>query len=216
MVFHSELIVLNFTKIKENALVLHCLSEQWGRRGFIVTVPKAAGAALYQPLSILDAEVVENPRSELWRLRGVSAKFSLNGIRTSMAKNSMTMFMSEVLYRTIHDGDSEDGLYEWCRKAILTLDALDRDYANYHLRFLLEFAAALGFSPSAEDLDPFSGDRKAEMDALVRSDFASCMLLPLSGKARGDIAEKLLKYLEFHTGEQINVRSLAVLKELYD
>ena len=42
------------------------------------------------------------------------------------------------------------------------------------------------------------------------------MLLPLSGKARGDIAEKLLKYLEFHTGEQINVRSLAVLKELYD
>ena len=216
MVFHSELIVLNFTKIKENALVLHCLSEQWGRRGFIVTVPKAAGTALYQPLSILDAEVVENPRSELWRLRGVSAKFSLNGIRTSMAKNSMTMFMSEVLYRTIHDGDSEDGLYEWCRKAILTLDALDRDYANYHLRFLLEFAAALGFSPSAEDLAPFSGDRKAEMDALVRSDFASCMLLPLSGKARGDIAEKLLKYLEFHTGEQINVRSLAVLKELYD
>ena len=216
MVFHSELIVLNFTKIKENALVLHCLSEQWGRRGFIVTVPKAAGTALYQPLSILDAEVVENPRSELWRLRGVSAKFSLNGIRTSMAKNSMTMFMSEVLYRTVHDGDTEDGFYEWCRRSILTLDALEGSYANYHLRFLLEFAAALGFSPSAEDLAPFSGDRKEEMDALVRSDFASCMLLPLSGKARGDIAEKLLKYLEFHTGEQINVRSLAVLKELYD
>ena len=216
MVFHSELIVLNFTKIKENALVLHCLSPQWGRRGFIVTVPKASGTALFQPLAILDAEVVENPRSDLWRLRGISAKYSLGGIRSNMTKNSMTMFISEVLYRTIHDGDSEDGLYEWCRKAILTLDALDRDYANYHLRFLLEFAAALGFSPSAEDLAPFSGDRKAEMDALVRSDFASCMLLPLSGKARGDIAEKLLKYLEFHTGEQINVRSLAVLKELYD
>ena len=216
MVFHAELIVLSFTKIKENALVLHCLSREWGRRGFITSVPKNAGTALFQPLSILDAEVVENPRSDLWRLRGISAKYGLNGIRGSMVKNSMTMFMSEVLYRTIHDGDSEDGLYEWCRKAILTLDALDRDYANYHLRFLLEFAAALGFSPSAEDLAPFSGDRKAEMDALVRSDFASCMLLPLSGKARGDIAEKLLKYLEFHTGEQINVRSLAVLKELYD
>lgn len=215
MVFHSELIVLNFTKIKENALVLHCLSEQWGRRGFIVTVPKAAGTALYQPLSILDAEVVENPRSELWRLRGVSAKFSLNGIRTSMAKNSMTMFMSEVLYRTIHDGDTEDGLYDWCRKSILTLDALEGDYANYHLRFLLEFAAALGFSPSTEDLAPFSGSRSREIAALAGADFSSCMLLPLSGQARGEIAGQLLKYLEFHTGEQLNIRSLAVLRELY-
>lgn len=216
MVHHSELIVLNFTKIKDNALVLHCLSPQWGRRGFIATVPKGAGTAMFQPLSILDAEVVENPRSDLWRLRGISAKYSLNGIRGSIPKNCMTMFMSEVLYRTIRDGDTEDGLYEWCRKAILTLDALEKDYANYHLRFLLELAAALGFSPSVEDLAPFSGERKKEIAALVSSDFVSCMLLPLNGQARSEIAEKLIKYLEYHTGEQINVRSLSVLHELYD
>lgn len=215
MVFHAELIVLSFTKIKENALVLHCLSREWGRRGFITSVPKNAGTALFQPLSILDAEVVENPRSDLWRLRGISAKYGLNGIRSSMAKNSMTMFMSEVLYRTIHDGDTEDGLYDWCRRSILTLDALEGDYANYHLRFLLEFAAALGFSPSTEDLAPFSGSRSREIAALAGADFSSCMLLPLSGQARGEIAGQLLKYLEFHTGEQLNIRSLAVLRELY-
>ena len=215
MVFHAELIVLSFTKIKENALVLHCLSREWGRRGFITSVSKTAGTALFQPLSILDAEVVENPRSDLWRLRGISAKYGLNGIRASMVKNSMTMFMSEVLYRTIHDGDTEDGLYDWCRRSILTLDALEGDYANYHLRFLLEFAAALGFSPSTEDLAPFSGSRSREIAALAGADFSSCMLLPLSGQARGEIAGQLLKYLEFHTGEQLNIRSLAVLRELY-
>ena len=215
MVFHAELIVLSFTKIKENALVLHCLSREWGRRGFITSVSKTAGTALFQPLSILDAEVVENPRSDLWRLRGISAKYGLNGIRASMIKNSMTMFMSEVLYRTIHDGDTEDGLYDWCRRSILTLDALEGDYANYHLRFLLEFAAALGFSPSAEDLAPFGGGRSREIAALAGEDFSSCMLLPLSGQARGEIAGQLLKYLEFHTGEQLNIRSLAVLRELY-
>ena len=215
MVFHAELIVLSFTKIKENALVLHCLSREWGRRGFITSVSKTAGTALFQPLSILDAEVVENPRSDLWRLRGISAKYGLNGIRASMVKNSMTMFMSEVLYRTIHDGDTEDGLYDWCRRSILTLDALEGDYANYHLRFLLEFAAALGFSPSAEDLAPFGGGRSREIAALAGEDFSSCMLLPLSGQARGEIAGQLLKYLEFHTGEQLNIRSLAVLRELY-
>ena len=165
--------------------------------------------------SILDAEVVENPRSDLWRLRGISAKYGLNGIRASMVKNSMTMFMSEVLYRTIHDGDTEDGLYDWCRRSILTLDALEGDYANYHLRFLLEFAAALGFSPSTEDLAPFGGGRSREIAALAGEDFSSCMLLPLSGQARGEIAGQLLKYLEFHTGEQLNIRSLAVLRELY-
>ena len=134
MVFHAELIVLSFTKIKENALVLHCLSREWGRRGFITSVSKTAGTALFQPLSILDAEVVENPRSDLWRLRGISAKYGLNGIRASMVKNSMTMFMSEVLYRTIHDGDTEDGLYDWCRRSILTLDALEGEVHTHARR----------------------------------------------------------------------------------
>ena len=212
---HTRLIILNTTKIGERSLVLHALSPDWGRRSFIASVPKGGGMALFQPLSVLDAEIKENPRSELWRVHALSASHPLTGIRTSAAKNAMTLFMSEVLYRTVRDGAREEGLFEWCERSILTLDALEGDYANFHLRFLLEFAGALGFSPSLEDLMPFAGERLGELKVLLRSDFGACMLIPLSGETRSEIAEILLRYIGYHAETRIEARSLRVLRELF-
>ena len=215
MVHRTRLIILNTTKIGERSLVLHALSPDWGRRSFITSVPKGGRLALFQPLSMVDAEVRENLRSELWRVQHLSARHSLAGIRTSPAKNAMSLFMSEVLYRTIRDGAREEGLFEWCERAVLTLDALPGDFANYHLRFLLELAVALGFAPSAEDLAPFAGEHLDAVRKLLQSDFGACMLVPLNGDDRSEIADILLRYLSFHTEAPIQVRSLRVLHELF-
>jgi Recombination protein O C terminal. len=171
--------------------------------------------SLFQPLSVLDAEVTENPKSELWRAHALSARHLLAGIRTSASKNAISLFMSEVLWRTVRDGVREDGLFEWLERSVLTLDALQGDYANYHLRFLLEFAAALGFSPSPEDLLPFAGTHLKELQALLQADFAACMLIPLNGEARNEIAEILLRYIGYHAETRIEARSLRVLRELF-
>ena len=215
MVHHTQLIILNTTKVGERSLVLHALSPDWGRRSFITSVPKGGGMALFQPLGILDAEVVENPKSDLWRVHGLSAKYPLVSLRTSASKNAITLFMSEVLYRTVREGAREEGLFEWCERSVLTLDALQGDFANYHLRFLLELAAALGFSPSWEDLAPFAGEHLANVRELLRADFGASLLVPLSGEVRNEIAELLLRYLSFHSESRIEARSLRVLRELF-
>jgi hypothetical protein len=56
-----ELIVLSTTKVGEKALVVHTLSREWGRRGFLVHSGAKAGMSRFLPLNILEAEVVENP-----------------------------------------------------------------------------------------------------------------------------------------------------------
>ncbi len=215
MTFRTELIVLGTTKLGEKSLVVHCLTPSLGRRSFITTVPRGGGMAFFLPLNVLDGEVSENPKSDLWRVRHLSAVHPLNGIRSSVSKNTITLFMAEVLYRTVRDGALEDGLFEWCRRSILTLDALQSDFSNYHLRFLLEFAVALGFSPSLSDLAPFAGEHLAEIRALLESDFSQAMLIPLNGESRSEIAESLLQYVGYHSDCSLNVRSLAVLRELY-
>jgi len=207
--------ILAVTKVGEKSLVLHCLTRQWGRRSFIVNVSKSSGMAFYLPMNILDAEVMENPKSDLWRLHAVSASFPLNGIRNDVRKNSMTMFMSEVLFRTVKDGCNEDGLFDWCCKSVLTLDALETDFSNYHLRFLLELCSAMGFSPSANDLVPFAEKHLSELEQLMSLDFTHFMLYPLSGSSRNGIAEILLHYLSHHIESRIDVKSLRVLRELF-
>lgn len=211
----ARLIVLHYTPTGENTLVLHTLSREWGRRGFLVRTGKGAPMALFLPLNILEAEVTENPRSPLARATHIVPAAALNGIRNNLYKNTMTLFLSEVLYRTVKDGACEEGLFEWCERSIRTLDVLQSDWSNFHLRFLVEFAGALGFRPGAGDIAPFADGNLAQLRALVESGFEETMLLPLSGELRNNLCDCLLRYIEHHSESALRIRSLAVLRELF-
>lgn len=211
----AELIVLNHTKIGDNSIVLHTLSAEYGRRGFLVRVSPKTAMALFLPLNILQAEVTENPKSDLWFARNFVSVSPLNGIRSNIHKNTMTLFMSEVLYRVVKDQTNEDGLADWLKGQILTLDALESDFANFHLMFLLNLCSALGFDPDTAGIAPFADIHLAQVETLLKRPFAEAMLMPLSGTDRNAIAESILKYIEFHTESAVNVRSLAVLREIY-
>ena len=215
MIHSSPLIVLASTKVGDKSLVLHTLSPSWGRRSFITGAGRKRGSSIFLPMSLIDGEIVENPKSDLWRLRAPMASEPLAGIRSNLYKNTMTLFMSEVLMRTLRDGSREDGLFEWCRSSILTLDALEADFANYHLRFLLEFTGALGFSPTMDDLAPFAGEHFAILRQFLRSSPAESLLIPMNGTQRNAVASLLLDYIGFHTETRLNIRSLSVLREIY-
>lgn len=211
----TEFIVLATTKVGDNALVVHTLSREWGRRGFLVRSARKTGTTLFLPLNILEADVVENSKSELWTLKNILLKDALPGIRGHLQKNTMTLFLSEVLLRTLRDGTNEEGLFDWCIGSILTLNALEADFANYPVRFLLELSGALGFRPTFDDIAPFAQSYLPQMKQLLQADFGASMLLPLNGVTRNALCEILLQYLSFHTETNIQVKSLAVLRELY-
>ena len=219
MPLSTRIIVLNTTKVGDKSLVVHALSRELGRRSFITGVSgsgakKTGGSmAFWQPLSVLDVEVVENPKSDLWRLRGVSAVYPLAGLRSDVGRSAVCMFMAEVLYRAVREG-AEPELYDWCEKSILTLDALNGSYANYHLRWLLELCSAMGFTPALEDLAPFAENHLRDL-AVLSGPYEAALLHPLAGKARGEIAEALLQYLSAHLEYPLNVRSLGVVGELF-
>lgn len=215
MTSNTSLIVLHTTKFGENSMVIHTLSREYGRRGFVVRSMGRKTASLLLPLNILEAVVVESSRTNLYTARNLIASASLMGIRNSLYKNTMTMFLSEVLYRVVKEGTAEPGLYDWCEKQIHLLDAIDTDFSNFHIRFLLELTVALGFSPNVEDLRPFAGDNMPVIEKLMSTSFAESMLIPLSGAHRNEICENVLRYIEYHTESTLTVNSLKVLRELF-
>lgn len=216
MVKVTELIILHTTKFGENSIVIHTLSKEYGRRSFLVRgAGKKSLMTLFQPLSVLEAEIQESNLSKLYTARHLTARHPLSGIRNSVYKNAMTMFMSEVLYRTVKDGADEPGLFEWCEKNILLLDVIESDFSNFHIRFLLEFAIALGFSPESRDLQPFVGDHYPVVERFMKEPFAESMLIPLSGRVRNEIADEIIRYIEFHIESSLNINSLKVLRELF-
>ena len=49
----------------------------------------------------------------------------------------------------------------------------------------------------------------------MNSSFAESMLIPLNGQVRNELAEGILRYIEFHNESAVNVNSLKVLRELF-
>lgn len=216
MTTNTELIVLHTTKFGENSVVLHTLSKEYGRRGFLVRgIGRKPMASLFLPLTILEADITETSKSRLYTARNLTPKYPLNGIRSNMFKNTMTLFMSEVLYRVVKEGGNEQGLYEWCEKSIQLLDSMESDFSNFHIRFLLELAVSLGFSPESQDMRPFTGEHHRTVERFMQESFAGSMLIPLSGAVRNEIAEDILRYIEFHSESAVNINSLKVLRELF-
>ena len=149
-----ELIVLGHTKFREHSVVLHTLSQAYGRRGFLVRVGPKSAMTLFLPLNLVEAEVSPNPRSSLWHAGSFTLLDPLEGIRRNLYKNSMTLFMSEVLYRVVKEDTNEEGLADWLKKQILTLNALESDFSYFYLLFLLSLLMLDGSPLFLEIADP--------------------------------------------------------------
>lgn len=212
----AQILVLNTTSFGEKSLILHCISDRWGRRSFMVSRSAKTSGSLYQPMTVLDCEVSINPKSDLWRAHNLALKHPLASVRSSMPKTAISLFMSEVLYRTVRESlQEDDAFFAWCERSILTLDALGEDYQNFHILFLLGLAAALGFRPSEESLAPYVGEDYRLVGQFLTSSTAQAMLIPLNGARRAGLCRSILKYLEYHTDAKIDVKSLDVLHELF-
>lgn len=196
-------------------MVLHTLSKEYGRRGFVVRSLNKKMMSMLLPMNILEVTVADSGKSGLLSVRNLMVSCPLMGIRSNLYKNTMTMFLSEVLYRVVKEGTNEPGLYEWCEKQIMLLDAIETDFSNFHIRFLLELAIALGFSPKIDDLRPFLGDNQFIIEKFMSTSFAESMLMPLSGFLRNEICEGVLRYIEYHSESTLTINSLKVLRELF-
>ena len=196
-------------------MVLHTLSKEYGRRGFVVRSLNKKMMSMLLPMNILEVTVADSGKSGLLPVRNLMVSCPLMGIRSNLYKNTMTMFLSEVLYRVVKEGTDEPGLYEWCEKQIMLLDAIETDFSNFHIRFLLELAIALGFSPKIDDLRPFLGDNQFIIEKFMSISFAESMLMPLSGSLRNEICEGVLRYIEYHLESTLTINSLKVLRELF-
>lgn len=212
MTISDEQIILHTTKFSEDSLVVHALSRQYGRRSFLVRKPRMS---LFQPLNIVEADVVENPKSSLYLARNYSSFLPLNGLRSNISKNLVSLFLGELLFKGITEGAPDEQLYLWCRERVLLFDAMGSDYASFHLKFMLEFCEKLGFAVTPDSIIPFAGKYLDPICSLAEKSFPEAMLVPLNGQMRSDIAESLISYLEFHLERAINIRSLEVLRDLF-
>lgn len=216
----SRLIVLHLTKYSDSSAVMHAVDSVGGRKSFLVRgLGKKRQSADFHPLNILDVVSAESPKSSLAVLREWEPVASLERIRSDIYKSSQAIFLSEVLYRSLRTEETDEKLFDWLCAAVASLETCEGSVANFHLWFLVSYIVKLGFKPaSAQEMEPkgLFGERDGELlFTIMQSPLEDTLALPLSGSRRQAFAQTAMRYLSYHLGADLTIRSLPVLHELF-
>ncbi len=157
MTHKTKGIVLRAIRYGETSLVVTIFTELFGLQTYMVNGVRSSSknggrAAMFQPASILEMEVYHNEQKTMQRIKENNWAFLYQHILSDVVKNSIALFLVELLHKTLKQPEQNTSLFYFCEHALQELDAAPPAVAaNFSLYFTLQLSHFFGFRIS--DLD---------------------------------------------------------------
>ena len=160
MLVKTKAIVISSIKFQEKSLIVKCFTQSHGLKSYFVRDAFSSRKAnqkiaYFQPLTILEIEAVHKNKGTLENFKEIKISTPFQTIHSDVYKSTIVIFISEILYHSIHEEEKNESLFSFLETALLWLDHHD-EIANFHLILMLEATKYLGFYPDISDVDmPF-------------------------------------------------------------
>lgn len=232
-------IVLKTTRYSESSVVAQIFTDKLGMQSYLINgvrKPKAKiSMNMLQPLHLLDMVVSQKGNMQLQRVSEAKPSPMFKSIPYDVVKNSIAQFLNEVVYKCVHQQQSDEELFEFLYHAISWFDEAEGHLPNFHLAFLAKLTKFLGFAPKADyrhdqkyfdlqegeftsvmPLHPhFIDEQGAQyMVGLFATPFQDVNKIVISYAGRKWLLEKLLVYYGLHVVSFGNVKSHQVLEQV--
>ena len=237
MIETTKAIVINTIKYGDTSLIATCYTEKSGLKTYMLKgVLKAKKAkvktAYFQPLMQLNLTANHNTKGALNSIREVEVINFYNSIYTNIKKQSIALFLSEILYYSIKEEEQNQSLFKYLEASLLWLDTHDA-ISNFHLLFLLNLTKHLGFYPEVKHMDftyfdllegrftnsarthTLTGEKITQFKKLLGINFDVINQVNFSASNRQDILSILIQYFELHVSGFKKPKSLNVLKTVF-
>jgi len=192
MLHTTDAIVLSLQPHSDKAHLLHAYTRAGGRVNYMVYgLGKKNTSGKYTPLSIV--QLTTDERS----IRTAQLTFVPTSIPTDPYKRTIALFISEILHNVLRHPMVDEPMYDFIADSIRKLDQTDEPQ-NFHLQFLIDFAAKLGFA-IPEDHPQYTIHHT-----------------PYTRKARQEALRSLCAYFAEHVETWQAPKSLDILMEVFD
>ena len=135
----------------ETSIIARIYTEQLGLQTYIVKGVRKKGSRikrnLFSPLSIIQLVANHKEGEGMRVLRDASCEYQLNGIATDMSKTAVSIYISELLSRSVSAQMADPNLYGYIEDAILNLDRATESIAGFPLSFTIGLTQFMGFDP---------------------------------------------------------------------
>jgi DNA repair protein RecO (recombination protein O) len=150
LIYSTKGIVLRTIKYGETSVIASVFTEIFGIQSYLAngvrTSGKTSKAHFFQPASILEMQVYHNELKNLQRIKELKWNVLYKNIFSDVIKNSVALFMVELLQKCLKQPETNENLFHFCEDAFLQLDVSEKEItANFPIYFSLQLAPFLGF-----------------------------------------------------------------------
>lgn len=234
-------VVLHSIKYNDTSNIVEIYTELSGRTSFLVKLPRSkksgVKSVLFQPLSIIELEAEYRPTSNLHRVKEARSYYPFSSLPFDPYKSSIALFLAEFLYRALREEAENRPLFAYLVHSVQWLDEQNKGFANFHLVFLMRLSRFLGLYPNLENYHdgdyfdlmnaiftakkPFHNAFIEPVDAarlvkLMRMNYDTMHLFSMSRVERNRCLLIIIDYYRLHLPDFPVLKSLDVLKELFD
>lgn len=233
-------IVLHSIKYTDSSTIITVYTRQFGRVSYMVhgvnKKKSSCRAALLQPLSIVEMNVFHTPGKDIQRIKEMRLEYQFSDIPFNPIKNSVALFLSETLFRTLRQTEPDENLFLFLENSIQQLDCCEAGIQNFHLVFLIKLSRHLGFEPNKEEtngkyFDLMNGvilnekplhvhfllpEMTLDFISVLNTDYSNMDKLIFTREKRTNLLKSMVEYYRLHIPEFHSLHSLAVLQSLFD
>ena len=240
MLYKTRAIILYNVNYNDTYTIVHVLTEAFGpvsyltakAKGKTTRVPKS----LFHPMSIVELEVDHQNLREIQRLKEARAHIPLLSILNNPVKGTIGIFLAELIGKVTTDAQPDQRLFDFVLESIRILEMVERDYANFHLVFMIGLSRFLGFYPDSSGYRPgmyfdlrngifvnhkpahvhfLNPDESEVFFNLLRMNYENMALFSFSRYERKDIIYRILEYYRIHLNRLPEIKSLEILHEVF-
>lgn len=240
MLHKTRGIVFKTTNYSESSVVVQVFTEKFGLQSYLINGVKKPKAKIslnmLQPLHLLDMVVYHKNTVSIQRVAELRQVPVLQSLPYDIVKSSLAIFLNEVIYKSIRQQSNDQALFEFLFYAIELLDRMEKGLANFHLYFLLRLTRFLGFFPDHDLYHPnayfdlknaafsiavpphsfsISPLQARLWHQLMESSFENLGEVAISSVDRKLLLEHLLDYYRLHVDNFGEIKSQAVLAEIF-
>ena len=233
-------IILRQLKYNDNSLIVDIFTREMGKVAFAVKLSQsrkgAVRRALFQPLNIVAIEFDYREKASLQTLHSITLATPFVSIPLDMGKSSVAMFLAEFLSYVLREEGRNDHLFQFIEQSLMLFDAMESDYANFHLCFMMKMTLFLGISPNVDSYAPgrwfdlrsscFEQVRPSHSDVispemasrfmlLMRMNFENMRAYQFNHRERSECLRHIITYYRLHIPSMPEMKSLDILQEMF-
>ena len=238
----TRAIVLRTIKYKDTSLIADVYTDVRGRCQLSLRIPKTGRGkvpvVLFQPLALLELEIDVRPHTNIYKVTEAKTLLPFSDIPFNPYKQAIVMFLSEFLTRALREEEQNQSLFEYLYYSISFLDGSSAGFSNFHVVFLLRLSRFLGIYPNFENyhagdyfdlqnatfvgLRPLTHthylapEEAVYIPQLSRINFETMHLFRFSRTERNRMLTVLNEFYRLHLPDFPELKSLQVLRELFD